>query len=186
MSSPDPSPLPDLWLTGLGVRCPLGNSLEAARQALREDSEGLGPYQAMEQAQQATELGLRGAETPLPECAPEDRAWLGLRGSIEDALKQAGVDPASPPFAAERIAVITGTSLHGMPAAGAFLRSDDPIKLTRFSRRRRGAPGTGRHARLQRCTPEHLHRMCVRPERLATGRHPAQQRSDRPRSGVRL
>ena len=63
--------------------------------------------------------------------AATSREVMYLRRAIDEALAHAGIVPAST-YAPSRCGFMLGTTLHGMRAAGRFLRSDDPAMLARF------------------------------------------------------
>eukprot|EP00752_Nemacystus_decipiens_P015802 g14112.t1 len=102
---------------------PLGEGVAAQVEALCADRVGLGPYHEMEQADQLAEAGIRGGEcTSLGGLPIDERAARGLEKAVHEAVSGAGIDPAAPPCPPQRISAVFGTSLHGMNAAGAWLR----------------------------------------------------------------
>lgn len=126
---PTPSPI---VLSGAGVVSPLGGSLPETWAAVRAGKVGLGPYHAMEQAQAAQAAGLCGGEArSLDGVAPERRAAEGLRRAFAEAFAAAGLTPAG--LRPLRVSVVLGTSLHGMPAVGAYLRDGDLAHLLHFT-----------------------------------------------------
>jgi len=120
-------------ITGLGCISPLGSGLEAQVEAMRDDRVGLGPFHAMEQARAGAEQGLAGGEcSDLDDVPLHERAARGLGLTVRQALADAGVDHSQPPYPASRIAAVLGTSLHGMNAAGAWLRGEPATRFRWF------------------------------------------------------
>ena len=121
MSQTVPSSTP--VITGFGCISPLGAGVAAQIEAMREDRVGLGPYVEMEQADQVAEEGIRGGEcTSLSGLPIYERAARGLARAVHEAITDAGINPDAPPCPPDRISAVFGTSLHGMNAAGAWLR----------------------------------------------------------------
>lgn len=120
-------------ITGLGCISPLGKGVGAQVQALREDRVGLGDYTAMEQARAVADEGIRGGECGSLNGVPiHERATRGLSIAVREALADAGVGADAPPYAPERISAVLGTSLHGMNAAGAWLRGEPASVFDHF------------------------------------------------------
>lgn len=112
-------------ITGLGCISPLGQGADAQLTAMAEDRVGTGPFKSMEQAEAVAQEGLSGGEcSSLDGVSIHERAAQGLAIAVREALAGARVDPDAPPYAAQRIAAVLGTSLHGMNAAGAWLRGE--------------------------------------------------------------
>lgn len=126
-------------ISGAGLATSLGVGREASWAALRAGQIGLGPYTAIEDPQQA-ERG--GGEVPtVPDIYPnpsdtsEPREPAYLRFAINEALRDAGLDPedqATWPYAPERCGVMLGTTLHGMTAAGKMVRQNAAEPLRDF------------------------------------------------------
>jgi len=127
-------------ISGAGLATSLGVGREASWAALRAGEIGLGPYTAIEDPAQADR---GGGEAPVAEGvypndfntgdAPEPREPAYLRFAINEALRDAGLDPedqASWPYAPERCGIMLGTTLHGMTAAGKMVRqrSAEPLR----------------------------------------------------------
>lgn len=111
-------------ITGLGCVSPFGSGLEAQVRAMTEDRVALGPFKTMEQAQAVAQEGLCGGECSSLDDQPlHERAARGLAIAVREALDDAGFDLDAPPYPPGRIAAVFGTSLHGMNAAGVWLRS---------------------------------------------------------------
>ncbi|MEM6550595.1 MAG: beta-ketoacyl synthase N-terminal-like domain-containing protein [Planctomycetota bacterium] len=121
MSQADPSNTP--VITGFGCISPLGAGVAAQVEALCRDGVGLGPYRDMELAEQVADEGIRGGECASLAGLPiHERAARGLAIAAREAIEAAGIDADAPPCPPERISAVLGTSLHGMNAAGAWLR----------------------------------------------------------------
>ena len=119
-------------VTGTGLLCPLGLSVDDAWAGVLDERSGLGPFRAMEQAEAADKPG---GEVPFPARDDEDTAPREsklLRSAMTAALSKAGIDGA-PPYPSTRCGVLLGTTLHGMRAAGRCLRRDDPGQLRYFT-----------------------------------------------------
>ncbi|MEM9296064.1 MAG: beta-ketoacyl synthase N-terminal-like domain-containing protein, partial [Planctomycetota bacterium] len=121
----DPLPANPSAITGFGCISPLGAGVDKQVRAIADDAVGLGPYRAMEQAGEVAEEGLRGGEcAELGQPRVHERAARGLAQAAAEALHDAGVATDAPPYPPERIGAVLGTSLHGMNAAGAWLRGE--------------------------------------------------------------
>ncbi|MEM8494832.1 MAG: beta-ketoacyl synthase N-terminal-like domain-containing protein, partial [Planctomycetota bacterium] len=121
MTGLDANPTPAI--TGFGCLSPLGVGVSAQLEAMRRDGVGIGPYREMEQADLVEAEQIQGGEcVGLEACPIHERAARGLALAVREALDDAGIDPSAPPYAPERISAVLGTSLHGMNAAGAWLR----------------------------------------------------------------
>ncbi|MGB0766536.1 MAG: beta-ketoacyl synthase N-terminal-like domain-containing protein [Phycisphaeraceae bacterium] len=120
-------------ITGMGCISPLGLGVEAQVRAIAEDRVGLAAFETMEQAEAVRQESLIGGECRgLDDVAIQERAARGLSLAVREALNNAAVDTASPPYAPKRIAAVLGTSLHGMNAAGAWLRGASPKVFDSF------------------------------------------------------
>lgn len=123
-----------LVISGAGVISPLGATLAETHAAVQAGRVGLAPYTQLEQNEAATRLGLRGGECPgLTGVPPERRAIEGLARAVGEALASARLDKAAWPFDPARCGVALGTTLHGMPAHGSFLRTGDKRALRGFN-----------------------------------------------------
>jgi 3-oxoacyl-[acyl-carrier-protein] synthase II len=121
----------EIAITGVGLSCALGLSADETWRAVRAGKCGTG---AMTEIESPLPPGADGCEAPpLPEdfepSLPREARYL--RWTIRAALRDAGIDAESsgPP---NRRAIVLGTTLHGMRAAGRFLRSDDFGELKNF------------------------------------------------------
>ena len=115
-------------ITATGVACGLGLDAETTWQAVRAGRRGIGPMPAMESPLPPGSDGGQALDLP-DDFAPDlPREARYLRWAITQALTNAG-DLSCPP---DRIAVVLGTTLHGMRAAGRFLRTGDYDHLRDF------------------------------------------------------
>jgi 3-oxoacyl-[acyl-carrier-protein] synthase II len=109
-------------VTGMGVLTPIGNNVEAFRQGLRAGRDGVGRVAGFDagrhRVQSAAELRDFQPEQHFSpeELAHTSRATQMTRVSAAEALADAGLDLEREDR--ERIGVILGTDLGGMPAAG--------------------------------------------------------------------
>ncbi|HEX4794278.1 MAG TPA: beta-ketoacyl-[acyl-carrier-protein] synthase family protein [Humisphaera sp.] len=118
-------------ITGAGLITPLGLSRAQTWDAIRQGRCGMGPLTALEQALPAGRDGGQCPDLPadfLPEFPREVRY---LRRAIDEALADAGLD-RSRIYPSHRCGVLLGTTLHGMRAAGVFLRSRNAGALAQF------------------------------------------------------
>ena len=125
---PEVSHKPSIVITGTGFVCGLGADAETVWRNVLAGKRGIGPMPEMESplpagsdGGQAVDL-LADYEPTLP------REARYLRYAIQQALKQAGDISYDP----KRRAVMLGTTLHGMRAAGRFLRTGDYDQLRDF------------------------------------------------------
>ena len=118
-------------ISGAGLVTPLGLSREATWEAVRAGKCGLGLLPAIEQELPPGSTGGQAPDLPELSDANQPREVRYLRRAIADALKDAGVDPAST-YSPSRCGVMLGTTLHGMRAAGKFLRGNEHRFLSDF------------------------------------------------------
>lgn len=122
---------PPIVITGIGLATSLGLSPESTWQSILEGKCGIGPMPALEQPAPTGKGGGQALDLPtdfLPEAPREVRY---LRWTILQALRQANAED-SIPYVSQRCGVLLGTTLHGMRAAGQFLRSGDYAPLKNF------------------------------------------------------
>jgi 3-oxoacyl-[acyl-carrier-protein] synthase II len=118
-------------ITGMGLVTSLGLTAEDSWQAVKSGRCGMGPMSAMESP---LPEGSQGGQAPdLPaEFEPDlPREARYLRWTIQAALHDAGVADRLPADG-DRCALMLGTTLHGMRAAGRFFRSNDFAELKTF------------------------------------------------------
>lgn len=122
-------------ITGSALVSCLGPTRESTWARVVAGECGIGPMAALE-SRPADEKG-GGQAADIGAIAHSQREVGYLRHTIVDALRDAGLWERSEdgPLAAydpARAAVVMGTTLHGMRAAGQFLRRDDAALLDRF------------------------------------------------------
>lgn len=123
-------------ITGTGLVSCLGDSVDQTWRAILENRSGLSAMSAMEQSLPPGRDGGQAVELPETFAPDVQREARYLRWAIVQALRQAGLLPdgraEAPRVAQDRLAVVLGTTLHGMRAAGRFLRRDNPRDLQDF------------------------------------------------------
>jgi 3-oxoacyl-[acyl-carrier-protein] synthase II len=118
-------------VTGLGVITSLGASVEETWRGVLEGRCGIGAMEALEQRPVPDKGGGQAVEIPAAAGATDhSRAARYLRLAVEQALSQAGLLAAAGPRA--EVAAVMGTTLHGMRAAGDFLRTNNSERLRAF------------------------------------------------------
>ena len=119
--------------TGCGMATCLGLDVDTVWQAVLRGECGIGPMPALEQTPQPNKGGGQAPDLPADFAADQPREVRYLRWVIDAALRDAGLldarDADAPPL---RVGVVLGTTLHGMRAAGRFLRSDNAADLAPF------------------------------------------------------
>ncbi|QOV91810.1 beta-ketoacyl-[acyl-carrier-protein] synthase family protein [Humisphaera borealis] len=133
---PDPY-LDPIVITGAGMVTCLGLDRQSTWEAVRQGRCGIGPLTALEQPAPDGKHGGQAPELPVDESPGEPREVRYLRRAIVDALRDAGITrpnvaAGTLPYAPERCGLIMGTTLHGMRAAGDYLRTGDTSPLARF------------------------------------------------------
>lgn len=115
-------------ITGLGLVSSLGVTPEETFDAILAGRCGIGPMSALEQNPVPDKGG--GQAKELASSSGEDlpREVRYLRHTVRHALGEAGPHPYPP----GRVAAVLGTTLHGMRAGGAWLRTGDASHLRRF------------------------------------------------------
>jgi 3-oxoacyl-[acyl-carrier-protein] synthase II len=122
----------EIVITGAGLVSPLGVGREAVWRAVLAGKCGIGPLTALEQFEaqrhggQAPEAPGEASEAALP------REVRYLRQAVREALEQASVVPGRT-YPPHRCGAMLGTTLHGMRAAGLFLRDGNLGHLGDFS-----------------------------------------------------
>ncbi len=118
-------------ITGAGLLCSLGLSPQATWEAVLAGKCGMGPMGAMEQALAAGKDGGQALDLPDSFAPQLPREARYLRRAIGDALADACITTPLP-YPARRCACMVGTTLHGMRAAGRFMRGGDFGELRNF------------------------------------------------------
>lgn len=117
-------------ITGMGAVAPMALSAASLWGAVAAGRNGMAPLSAVESP---LPPGSDGGEAPalpadyLPDAPREVRY---LRHAIDEAVTHAKWPELPSPF--DRRAIVLGTTLHGMRAGGAFLRTGDPSHLRTF------------------------------------------------------
>ena len=123
----------DIVLTGTGLATGLGLSREQTWAALQQRRSAMKPLSAMESPLPPGKEGGQAVELPADFLPSEAREVRYLRWTLDAALTDAGLTPGGAlPYASDRCSILLGTTLHGMRAAGQFLRSGDYRELIRF------------------------------------------------------
>ena len=124
-------PIPEVVMTGAGMITPLGIGRDATWRAVLQGHCGIGPMSAIESQ---LPPGADGGQAPelAADFEPDlPREARYLRHAMLEALRDAGVVEKLP-YPAERCGLLLGTTLHGMRAAGRFLRSGNHGDLKDF------------------------------------------------------
>lgn len=117
-------------ITGLAAATPLGTDAETTWAALLAGRVGMGPMPAVESPLPPDALGGQAADLPAAFAADLPREARFLRWAARHALQNAGFRPGVHP--PSRCTAVLGTTLHGIRAAGRFLRSGRPTELRSF------------------------------------------------------
>ncbi|MDB5325964.1 MAG: putative 3-oxoacyl-[acyl-carrier-protein] synthase, partial [Phycisphaerales bacterium] len=125
---PEVSAKPSIVITGTGLVCGLGADTETAWRNVLAGKRGIGPMPEMESTLPLGSDGGQAVDLPADYEPTLPREARYLRYAIQQALKQAGDLSYDP----KRRAVLLGTTLHGMRAAGRFLRTGDYDQLRDF------------------------------------------------------
>ncbi len=127
------APITQIVVTGMGLVTPLGASTQETWRSVLEGRVGIATMPALEQ-QPSPDKGGGQAVEPHGRVSPDlPRAARYLRCAVSEALEQAGLLPNGEKEAEHpRIAAALGTTLHGMRAAGKFLRSGEYRHLRKF------------------------------------------------------
>jgi 3-oxoacyl-[acyl-carrier-protein] synthase II len=118
-------------ITGAGLVTSLGLTRAAVWEAVAAGRVGMGPLTALEQPLPPGKDGGQAVDLPA-DFAPElPREVRYLRWTIAQALREAGI-PQNSAYAPERSCFLLGTTLHGMRAAGKYLRGGTFADLKTF------------------------------------------------------
>ncbi len=129
MSGPE-----QIVVTGVGLATSLGLSARETWEGVLGRRPGMGPMPALESPLPDGHTGGQAAELPADYAPGLPREVRYLRWSVEEAWRQAGLHDRvlSRGLAPERIAIILGTTLHGIRQGGAYLRTGDHRPLEHF------------------------------------------------------
>jgi 3-oxoacyl-[acyl-carrier-protein] synthase II len=121
----------DIAVTGAACATSLGLDRESTWKSLCQGLFGLGPMTALESVPSPDKGG--GQAPDLPDAAdaasPREVRYLGR--VIRDAWQESVADSLLP-YPPDRCGIVLGTTLHGMRAAGAYLRNGDYGQLSAF------------------------------------------------------
>jgi 3-oxoacyl-[acyl-carrier-protein] synthase II len=128
-----PASKPSIVITGAALATSLGTTREQTWQAILAGRCGMGPLTAMEQPLPEGKDGGQAVDLPAEFAAELPREARYLKWTIQEAMREASLAPSplrGPGVASPRISMVIGTTLHGMRAAGEFLRSGnyDPLR----------------------------------------------------------
>jgi 3-oxoacyl-[acyl-carrier-protein] synthase II len=118
-------------ITGAEVVTCLGAGREATWRGVVAGRCGMGKLTALELPLPEGKVGGQAVDLPADYLPNAPREVRYLKWTIERALAEAGA-LAALPYAAVRCGFMLGTTLHGMRAAGQFLRSGDFAPLEHF------------------------------------------------------
>jgi 3-oxoacyl-[acyl-carrier-protein] synthase II len=118
-------------ITGAAVASSLGLTREQTWQGILQGRSGMRALSAMESPLPAGKDGGQAIDLPDDFAPTLPREVRYLQWTIADALKDAGLLERSP-YASDRAACLLGTTLHGMRAAGRYLRSNSYGALQEF------------------------------------------------------
>jgi 3-oxoacyl-[acyl-carrier-protein] synthase II len=118
-------------ITGAGLVTSLGLTRAAVWEAVAAGRVGMGPLTALEQPLPPGKDGGQAMELPTDFAPGSPREVRYLRWAIGEALGEAGLTKAGS-YAPERSCFLLGTTLHGMRAAGRYLRGATFTELKTF------------------------------------------------------
>jgi 3-oxoacyl-[acyl-carrier-protein] synthase II len=118
-------------ITGAAMVTALGLTREQTWRAVRDGRCGMGSMTALETALPPEKLGGQAPDLPADYRPNDPREVRYLAWTIRDALREAGVAERLP-YAPGRHGIMLGTTLHGMRAAGQYLRSGSFEPLRSF------------------------------------------------------
>ncbi len=119
-------------ITGAGLATSVGLDCASTWRKICAGVSGIRPLTALEQTPAEEKGGGQALDLPgnyFPDLPREARY---LRHAIDEAIAKAGIEGDTLPYPASRCGVLLGTTLHGMRAAGRFIRQDDPEQLASF------------------------------------------------------
>jgi 3-oxoacyl-[acyl-carrier-protein] synthase II len=121
----------EIVITGAALATSLGITREATWAAVARGECGMRDMPAMETPLPAGKDGGQALDLPADFEPGQTREVRYLRWTLQHALADAGLHDANP-YSRERCGIVLGTTLHGMRAAGRFLRNDNPAELRNF------------------------------------------------------
>jgi 3-oxoacyl-[acyl-carrier-protein] synthase II len=119
-------------ITGSALATSLALTRDETWEAILRGRCGMGAMSALETALPAGKDGGQAVDLPADYAPGLPREVRYLRWTIEGALRDAGVAGTALPYAPERCGYMLGTTLHGMRAAGQYLRTGDFGTLKNF------------------------------------------------------
>jgi 3-oxoacyl-[acyl-carrier-protein] synthase II len=121
----------NIVISGAGIVTSLGLSVEQTWQAILQGRCGMRALSALESPLPPGKDGGQALDLPADFAPTLPREVRYLQWTLRDALKDAGILESSP-YAPARSACLLGTTLHGMRAAGRYLRSKSYSALQQF------------------------------------------------------
>jgi 3-oxoacyl-[acyl-carrier-protein] synthase II len=122
---------PPIVITGAALTCGLGLSPESVWRKVLDGRSQAGPMPALESSLAAADAsGYQAVDLPGDFHPDDPREVRYLKWMLDDALRRARAEAA--PYPPHRRGIVLGTTLHGMRAAGRFLRSGDNALLSDF------------------------------------------------------
>lgn len=120
-------------ITGAGMVTCLGLDVDQTWRRVMDGDCGIGPSTAM-QSTPSPDKGYGQAPERDDSDPSQPREVRSLRRAIDEAIAQAGLVDAEGRWrvAPDRCGLVMGTTLHGMPAAGRYCRSNDSSDLDSF------------------------------------------------------
>jgi 3-oxoacyl-[acyl-carrier-protein] synthase II len=122
---------PDIVITAAGLTTGLGLSREQTWRGVLQGRCAMGPMSALESPLPPGKDGGQAVDLPVGFAPDLPREARYLKWTLDSALRDAGIEntlPCDP----GRCACLLGTTLHGMRAAGRFLRANDFSQLREF------------------------------------------------------
>jgi 3-oxoacyl-[acyl-carrier-protein] synthase II len=130
-------------ITGVGLVTCLGLSAEETWQGVLARKRAMGPMPALESPLPPGRTGAQAPDLPTEFCTGRPREVRYLRWAIEQALRDCGLEektqtasgssnPKSKIQNPKSIAVVLGTTLHGIRQGGTYLRTNDPRPMEQF------------------------------------------------------
>ncbi len=118
-------------ITGTGLACSLGLDARQTWDGVLQGRAGIGSMPALESKPAIDAVGYQAMDLPTEFAAGLPRETRYLRWTIQQAIAEARAEEfiAARP---RRCGIVLGTTLHGMRAGGAFLRSGDFSLLRDF------------------------------------------------------